>query len=132
MRPPTYPTTTAYMKYQTTMGKATTVYMTPWGLPWTTGTVSVTATAGSFPTRFQRRGYDNRTGKGQGTIQLVAPHLVKWDFKKRDAPWDRHAGAIGILRIKFVPEPSGWAVLAAGLVFAAVFYRRHDRRSHAR
>ncbi len=114
--------------YLTAMGKATTPYITSLGLPWTTGTVSITATAGPFPTLFRRTGYDNRTAKGLGTIQLVAPQLVRWEFPDRDAPWDRHTGAIGILRIKFVPEPSGWVVLVAGLGVLAVLYRLRTRR----
>jgi hypothetical protein len=40
----------------------------------------------------------------------------------RDAPWDRHTGAIGILRIKFVPEPAGPAMLAAGVGLLTVLY----------
>ena len=89
--------------YQTAMGKATTAAITAWGFPWTTGMVTITATDGFFPTLFQRTGFDNRTSMGLGTVQLVAPQLVKWEFPNRDAPWDRHTGAIGILRIKFVP-----------------------------
>jgi hypothetical protein len=116
-----------YHQYQTAMGKATTAYITTLGFPWTTGVVSITATAGPFPTLFRRTGYDHRTAKGLGTIQLVAPQLVRWDFPDRSGPWDRHTGAIGILRIKFVPEPSGWGALIAGLGFLAVLYRRHDR-----
>jgi hypothetical protein len=115
-----------YHQYQTDMGKATTAYITSLGLPWTTGMVSITATGGPFPTLFQRTGYDNRTAKGLGTIQLVAPQLVRWDFPDRDAPWDRHTGAIGILRIKFVPEPSGWVVLVAGIGILALLYRRRS------
>ena len=99
------------------MGKATTAYITTLGLPWTTGAVSITATGGPFPTLFRRTGYDHRTSKGLGTIQLVAPQLVRWEFPNREAPWDRHTGAIGILRIKFVPEPSGWVMLVAGVGF---------------
>jgi hypothetical protein len=106
------------------MGKATTAYITSLGFPWTTGEVSITATGGPFPTLFRRNGYDNRTSKGLGTIQLVAPQLVRWDFPDRSGPWDRHTGAIGILRIKFVPEPSGWVVLIAGVGFLMVLYRR--------
>ena len=102
-------------QYQTAMGKATTAYITTLGLPWTTGAVSITATAGPFPTLFRRTGYDHRTSMGLGTIQLVAPQLVRWEFPDRSGPWDRHTGAIGILRIKFVPEPSGWVVLVAGM-----------------
>jgi len=113
-----------YHQYQTAMGKATTPYITSLGLPWTTGTVSITATGGPFPTFFRRSGYDYRTSKGLGTIQLVAPQLVRWDFPDRSGPWDRHTGAIGILRIKFVPEPSGWVTLVVGMGFLVVLYRR--------
>ena len=115
------------LRYQTIMGNATTAGITAWGFPWTSGTVSITATAGPFPTLFRRSGYDNRTAKGLGTIQLVAPQLVRWEFPDRDAPWDRHTGAIGILRIKFVPEPSGWGMLAAGVILLLVLHKRHAR-----
>jgi hypothetical protein len=114
-------------QYQTAMGKATTAYITTLGLPWTTGMVSITATAGPFPTLFQRTGYDHRTSKGLGTIQLVAPQLVRWEFPDREGPWDRHTGAIGILRIKFVPEPSGLVMMGAGLGLLAVLYRVRGR-----
>ena len=115
-------------RYQTVMGKATTASITTLGLPWTTGTVSITATAGPFPTLFRRSGYDNRTAKGLGTIQLVAPQLVRWRFPDRSAPWGRHTGAIGILKLKFVPEPSGWVVLIAGLGVLTVLYKLRTRR----
>jgi hypothetical protein len=82
--------------------------------------VTITATDGFFPTLFQRTGFDDRTSMGLGTIQLVAPQLAKWEFPSRPSPWDRHTGAIGILRIKFVPEPSGWVMLAAGAGFLIV------------
>jgi hypothetical protein len=115
-------------QYQSAMGKATTAYITTLGFPWTTGEVSITATAGPFPTRFKRSGYDNRTSKGLGTIQMVAPQLVRWEFANRSGPWDRHTGAIGILRIKFVPEPSGWVMLVAGVGVLLMLYRWHGRR----
>jgi hypothetical protein len=51
-----------------------------------------------------------------------------WELPDRSRPWDQHMGAIGILRIKFVPEPSGWVVLVAGLGFLMVFYRVRTRR----
>ena len=88
---------------------------------------TITATDGFFPTLFQRTGFDNRTSMGLGTVQLVAPQLVNWDFPGRDAPWDRHTGAIGILQIKFVPEPSGRVMLVAGMVLLSIIYRRRDR-----
>jgi hypothetical protein len=115
---------TASLQYQTTMGKATAASITTWGFPWTTGVVSITATGGPFPTLFRRTGFDNRTAQGLGTIQLVAPQLTQWEFPSRPAPWDRHTGAIGILRIKFVPEPSGWMMLAVGVGFLMVLYWR--------
>jgi hypothetical protein len=118
---------TESLLYQTVMGKATTAAITAWGFPWTTGTVSITATDGHFPSLFRRSGYDNRTSMGAGTIQLVAPQLVKWTFSGRDAPWDRHMGAIGILRIKFVPEPASWLMLVAGIGFLGLLYRRRTR-----
>ena len=106
---------TASLYYRTAMGKATTAAITAWGFPWTTGMVTITATDGFFPTLFQRTGFDNRTSMGQGTVQLVAPQLVKWEFPDREAPWDRHTGVIGILQIKFVPEPNLLLVLGAGV-----------------
>jgi hypothetical protein len=118
-----------YHQYQTTMGKGTTANVTTLGFPWTTGAVSIAATAGPFPTAFRRSGYDNRTAKGMGTIQLVAPQLARWEFPGRSTPWDRHTGAIGVLRVKFVPEPTGWVVMIAGVVFLAAVYRR-QRGAH--
>ena len=114
-------------QYQTDMGKATTADIAALGFPWTTGAASITATAGPFPTHFRRSGYDNRTAGGSGTIQLVAPQLVRWEFPNRDAPWDRHTGAIAILRVKFAPEPSGCAMLIAGAGILLVLYQRQHR-----
>ncbi len=115
--------TTAQLQYQTGMEKATTAAITAWGFPWTTGTVSITATAGPFPTLFRRKGYDNRTPRGSGTVRLVTPHLTRWEFPDRASPWDRHTGAIGIMKLVFVPEPSRFLLLVVGLGFLAVLYR---------
>jgi hypothetical protein len=43
------------------------------------------------------------------------------EFPDRSGPWDRHTGAIGILRIKFVPEPNPFLVLIYGVLLLAVF-----------
>lgn len=115
--------TTTQIQYKTGMGKFTTAAITAWGFPWTTGSVSITATAGPFPTLFRRQGYDNRTSQGLGTIQFVAPQIAQWSFPDRDAPWDRHTGAIGILTLRFVPEPRGWLLLVAGVGLLVVLYR---------
>jgi hypothetical protein len=88
--------------------------------PWTTGAVTVTAVArGPHKTVHYAHGYDNRTPTGgSGTIQLVSPMLTRWfgytDFE---------TGGIGILRIKFVPEPQTWMMLVAGASVLAVGYR---------
>ena len=121
---------TTTLLYQTAMGKATTAAITAWGFPWTTGMVTITATDGFFPSLFQRTGFDNRTSMGLGTIQLVSPQLARWSFPDRDSPWDRHTGAIGILRLS-VPEPAGLLMLIAGVGFLAVLYRRHVRGSRS-
>jgi hypothetical protein len=92
--------------------------------------VTITATDGFFPTLFQRTGFDNRTPGGQGTIQLVSPQLARWSFPDRDSPWDRHTGAIAIMRLVFVPEPSEFVLLVAGVGFLVVLYRRHVRDRH--
>jgi hypothetical protein len=61
--------------------------------------------------------------RGLGTVQLVAPQLAQWNFPDRDAPWDPHTGAIGILKLQFVPEPRGWLLMVAGLGFLMVLHR---------
>jgi hypothetical protein len=48
---------------------------------------------------------------------------LRWGFQTEAAPWDRHTGAIGILRIKFVPEPSGLVILVTGVGILMVLYR---------
>ena len=95
--------------------------------PWTTGSVTVTATGrGPHKTVHYAQGYDNRNTappSGKGTIQLVTPVLTRWlrpccKFK---------TGGVGILRIKFVPEPQTWAMLAAGVSLLGVGYRMRGR-----
>jgi hypothetical protein len=45
----------------------------------------------------------------------------RWNFPEPDVPWDRFTGAIGILKPTFfVPEPSRWLTLGAGLSLLAV------------
>jgi hypothetical protein len=92
--------------------------------PWTTGSVTVTAIArGPHKTVHYAHGYDNRTPTGgSGTIQLVSPILMRWYGYT-----DYETGGIGILRIKFVPEPQTWAMLVAGVSLFAVGYRLRGR-----
>jgi hypothetical protein len=94
--------------------------------PWTTGSVTVTAVArGPHKTVHYARGYDNRnttTSLGKGTIQLVSPILTRWFGYT-----DYETVGIGILRIKFVPEPQTWVMLVAGASLLVVGYRLRGR-----
>jgi len=92
--------------------------------PWTTGSVTVTAKGrGPHKTVHYAKGYDNRTPtSGYGTIQLVSPTLTRW----LQPCCNFETGGIGILRIKFVPEPRAWVTLIAGVSCLGVLYRwRH-------
>jgi hypothetical protein len=92
--------------------------------PWTTGSVTVTAVgSGRHKTIHYAKGYDNRTPtSGMGTIQLVTPVLTRWKIPLC-SPCDYETGGIGILRLKFVPEPRGWLMLVAGVSCLGVFHR---------
>ncbi len=95
------------------------------GWPWTTGSVRVNAYGDwlydslFFPESLARAGYDNRTPHGGGTIQLVTPHTVGWTTAGN--------GAIAVLRLKFVPEPTSGLMLVAGAAFLGLLYRRRAR-----
>jgi hypothetical protein len=97
--------------------------------PWTTGSITVTAVGrGPHKTVHYGMGYDNRytemTTNGathlKGTIQLVSPTMTRW-LLPAVASWE--TAGIGILRIKFVPEPSGWLMLGFGSACLAVARR---------
>ena len=101
--------------------------------PWTTGSVTVKATGrGPHKTVHYAQGYDNRTTTMQGevtnvngTIQLVTPIITKWLVPA--VGFDFETGGVGILRIKFVPEPQMWATLIAGVSLLGVAYRIRAR-----
>ncbi|MBW2293889.1 MAG: hypothetical protein JRG94_16475 [Deltaproteobacteria bacterium] len=81
--------------------------------PWTTGTVTVTATGrGPNKTFEQRKGFDNRVN-GVGTVQLVSPTLTQW-LGQFGAAAKFETGGIGVMKIKFIPEPGGAVSLIAG------------------
>ena len=100
-------------------------------LAWTTGLAVVSGVRGAYPTIIVRSGYDNRTSMGSGTVQLVSPHLVNWiglDCPSPDCtPRSETTAGIAILRLQFVPEPSGWGMLSAGLGLLVVLYRVRGR-----
>jgi hypothetical protein len=113
-------TMTSFMSYATASVR---------GWPWTTGMVRVfaygdyAAYSYRFPEDLSRTGYDNRTSQGGGTIQLVTPHLINWMVSPNIVQW----GAIGVLRLQFVPEPSSGLLLFAGAGLLGALYRRRVR-----
>ncbi len=92
--------------------------------PWTTGSVTVRAYDTPHNTVERRHGSDNRTALGKGTIQLVTPVLTRWI---QTGASDQYTGGIGVLRLRFVPEPGKWMLLAAGLAMLGILYRTQGR-----
>jgi hypothetical protein len=113
--------------YHTALMQLSTVDVEGSRFPWTTGSVTLTATGrGPHKTIHYAQGFDNRktnTPEGQGTIQLVTPVLTRW----LQPALNFETGGIGILRIKFVPEPQTWAMLIAGVSLLGVAYRMRGR-----
>jgi hypothetical protein len=99
--------------------------------PWTTGSVTIFAPGNKTGYTRSRtihyaHGYDNRnttTTNGLGTIQLVTPVMTRLIVPNLTPRF----GGIGILRIKFVPEPKMWATLVAGVALLGVGYRMQRR-----
>ena len=100
--------------------------------PWTTGLAVVSGIRGAYPDNHRKERLTTTAHRWvSGTIQLVSPHLVNWigvtcPFSGCTPRSETTAG-IAILRLQFVPEPSGWLLLAAG-VGALVALRRASRR----
>jgi hypothetical protein len=122
-----YNATAVAYYYHTGLMQKSTVNLAGARFPWTTGSVTVTARGnGPHKTVHYARGYDNRnttTPNGMGTIQLVTPLLTNWNQPALLID----TGGIGILRIKFVPEPQAWAMLVAGVSLLGVVYRIRGR-----
>jgi hypothetical protein len=93
--------------------------------PWTTGSVTVTATGrGPHKTVHYAKGFDNRTPtSGKGTIQMVSPTLTRW----LQPAVNFETGGVAILRVKFVPEPQTWVMLVAGASLLCVGARMKGR-----
>jgi hypothetical protein len=113
--------------YHTRLMQTSTINVEGSRFPWTTGSVTVTATArGPHKTVHYQKGYDNRnetTLTGKGTIQLVTPTITRW----YQPAANYETGGIGILKIKFMPEPHSWAALLAGVSLLGVGYRMRRR-----
>jgi hypothetical protein len=118
--------------YHTALMGGSTVFVSGARFPWTTGSVTVTAARGGkwrWPYKkivHYAHGYDNRnttTPNGTGTVQLVTPVLTRW----LQPAVNLETAGIGILRIKFVPEPQTWMMLVAGASLLCVGTRRRGR-----
>ena len=117
---------TGEVYYHTAIMQQSTISVTGSRFPWTTGSVTVKATErGPHKTVHYAHGYDNRNSTGEGTIQLVSPLLTRWIAADANVRYE--TGGIGILRIKFVPEPQIWAMLIAGASLLGVGYRMRAR-----
>jgi hypothetical protein len=91
--------------------------------PWTTGTVTVTATVRGPANTFEvRKGFDNRNSSGVGTVQLVTPILTEWLSQVAGSDLFE-TGGIGVMQIQFVPEPGVAVSLIAGMSLLVVLKR---------
>jgi hypothetical protein len=101
--------------------------------PWTTGMVIVATHSPHTWMHFvYRSGYDNRTPNGlSGVISLVRPRLVHSYVVPHDPNLPivkaRSFAQIWQMKIHFLPEPSGVAMLAAGFATLAGLYRLRRR-----
>jgi hypothetical protein len=111
--------------YHTALHATSTIDVEGSRFPWTTGSVTLTATGrGPHKTILYTQGFDNRTTtSGKGTIQMVTPTLTRW----LQPALNFETGGVGILRIRFVPEPQTWAMLFAGVSLLGVGYRMRGR-----
>ena len=113
--------------YHTNLMQQSTINVVGSRFPWTTGSVTVTAVGrGPHKTIHYAQGYDNRnttTPYGKGTIQLVTPVMTRW--LQQCCKFE--TAGVGILRIKFIPEPQTWVVLVAGASLLGVGYRMRGR-----
>jgi hypothetical protein len=120
-----YEATTKAYYYHTVLMQKSTIDVEGERFPWTTGSVTVTATGrGAAKTVHYGQGYDNRdSATHKGTIQLVTPVLTRW----LQPCCKSETGGIGFLRIKFVPEPQTLVLLLAGASLLGVGYRMRGR-----
>ena len=104
--------------YHTALMQQSTVMVIGSRFPWTTGSVTVTATGrGPHNTIERRKGADNRVD-GVGTVQLVTPIITRW----LQPAANFETGGIGILRLSFAPEPGRWVAMVAGLSLVGVLF----------
>jgi hypothetical protein len=120
-----YVVTTKQYYYHTALMQTSVIDVEGSRFPWGTGSLTLTATGrGPHKTVHYTQGFDNRTAtSGKGTIQMVTPVITRW----LQPALNFETGGVGILRIKFVPEPQTWAMLFAGVSLLGVGYRMRGR-----
>lgn len=108
----------------TTMSSITTT-----GMPWTTGAIVATQSAGIVTTVQTTSGYDNRNAAGTtGTIRLVTATLRHFNATgANDEITQKHA-----LTLQFLPEPDSTLSLVAGLISLSGLYGLQRRRMRRR
>jgi hypothetical protein len=94
--------------YHTALMQISTVDIEGSRFPWTTGSVTVTATGrGPHKTVHYAQGFDNRhatfSGSSRGTIQLVTPTLTRW----LQPAVNFETGGIGIFKLKIIGGDCG-------------------------
>jgi hypothetical protein len=110
-----YTTNFTFTYYNTAIASVAKYNIVAQRFPWTTGTVTLAATGrGEHKTFEQRKGFDNRTSMGVGTVQLVSPILTQWLAQAANAP-QLETGGIAVMQIRIVPEPGVLVGLACGL-----------------
>ena len=118
-----FTTSFTFVYYNTALQTNSKYTVVPQRFPWTTGTVTVSATGrGPHKTFHRRTGFDNRVA-GLGSVQLVSPILTQWLGATPAQQFE--TGGVAVLNFQFVPEPGVLVGLVAGLSLLGVLYRRN-------
>jgi hypothetical protein len=136
--PTTFPT--AQGDFATDMGKRTFIHtvmssitqmswITGWGFPWTTGSVTAIARTGSASTSSTAQGFDTLTPAGHRNIQMVAPTLVVYTATVSNAHSNNGGTSVANFTFATAPEPGVLALLGFGActVCALHWIRRRKR-----
>jgi hypothetical protein len=117
--------TFTFSYYNTELNTNASYNVVPQRFPWTTGTVTVTATGrGPHKTFHVRKGSLKAGAATYQTIQLVSPILTQWLGQTPAVQFE--TGGIAVMNIQFVPEPGVIVGLLAGMSLLGVLYRRRS------